>query len=142
VGVLVSKANPSGGDSLPGASGSNFKVWNFEEELENNPELKAYWYSADGSVDRQSLALSHQIYRLRLVRKRLGITQVELAKRMGVSQIRVSQIENGKLESFELGTLIRYVEALGGKLSMSVELDGKSLELLNIAPDTLEVWGD
>ena len=88
------------------------------------------------------MALSHQIYRLRLVRKRLGITQVELAKRMGVSQIRVSQIENGKLESFELGTLIRYVEALGGKLSMSVELDGKSLELLNIAPDTLEVWGD
>ena len=77
-----------------------------------------------------------------MVRKSLGITQVQLAKKMGVSQIRISQIENGKLESFELGTLIRYVEALGGTLNMSVELAGKRLELLNITPDTLEVWGD
>jgi transcriptional regulator with XRE-family HTH domain len=61
---------------------------------------------------------------------------------MGISQIRVSQIENGKLESFELGTLIRYVGALGGTLSMSVELNGKHLELLNISENTLEVWGD
>lgn len=61
---------------------------------------------------------------------------------MGVSQIRISQIENGKLESFELGTLIRYIEALGGKLSLRVELDGKQLELLNITPDTLADWGD
>lgn len=61
---------------------------------------------------------------------------------MGVSQIRVSQIENGKLESFELGTLIRYIEALGAKLSMRVELEGKQLELLNITEDTLAVWGD
>ena len=90
----------------------------------------------------RELVLTHQIYRLRLVRKSLGITQVQLAKKMGVSQIRISQIENGKLESFELGTLLRYIEALGGTLSMSVELDGKKLELLNITPDTLEVWGD
>lgn len=67
---------------------------------------------------------------------------MQLAKKMGVSQIRISQIENGKLESFELGTLLRYIEALGGTLSMSVELDGKKLELLNITPDTFEVWGD
>lgn len=90
----------------------------------------------------RELVLTHQIYRLRLVRKSLGITQVQLAKKMGVSQIRISQIENGKLESFELGTLLRYIEALGGTLSMSVELDGKKLELLDITPDTLEVWGD
>lgn len=76
------------------------------------------------------------------MRKKLGITQIELAARMGVSQIRVSQIENGKLESFEVGTLIRYVEALGGSLSMSVEIDGKRLELLNITRDTLGVWRD
>ena len=61
---------------------------------------------------------------------------------MGVSQIRISQIENGKLESFELGTLIRYVEALGGELSITVRLGDKQLELLDLTPDTLEVWGD
>jgi transcriptional regulator with XRE-family HTH domain len=67
---------------------------------------------------------------------------VQLAKKMGVSQIRISQIENGKLESFELGTLIRYVEALGGELSITVRMGDKQLELLEITPDTLEVWGD
>jgi transcriptional regulator with XRE-family HTH domain len=67
---------------------------------------------------------------------------VQLAKKMGVSQIRISQIENGKLESFELGTLIRYVEALGGELSITVRVGDKQLELLEITPDTLEVWGD
>ena len=67
---------------------------------------------------------------------------MQLAKKMGVSQIRISQIENGKLESFELGTLIRYVEALGGELSITVRLGDKQLELLDLTPDTLEVWGD
>jgi transcriptional regulator with XRE-family HTH domain len=67
---------------------------------------------------------------------------VQLAKKMGVSQIRISQIENGKLESFELGTLIRYVEALGGELSITVRMGDKQLELLEMTPDTLEVWGD
>jgi transcriptional regulator with XRE-family HTH domain len=67
---------------------------------------------------------------------------VQLAKKMGVSQIRISQIENGKLESFELGTLIRYVEALGGELSITVRMGDKQLELLEITPDTLEAWGD
>lgn len=118
------------------------KVWDLQAELDANPELAKYMESEEHKSFERELVLSHQIYRLRLVRKKLGITQVELAKRMGVSQIRISQIENGKLESFELGTLIRYVEALGGTLSMAVELEGKRLELLNIAPDTLEVWGD
>jgi len=139
---VVSKADSAGGAEVYGAPPTTLKVWDLQVELDRNPELAEYMESEEHKSYARELVLSHQIYRLRLVRKRLGITQVELAKRMGVSQIRVSQIENGKLESFELGTLIRYVEALGGKLSMSVELDGKSLELLNIAPDTLEVWGD
>ena len=134
---MVSKTNQAGRAEVSGASGNSWL--RFPDDF---PESTRHLDSPDGVSGLRELTLAHQIYRLRLVRKRLGITQVELAKRMGVSQIRVSQIENGKLESFELGTLIRYVEALGGKLSMSVELDGKSLELLNIAPDTLEVWGD
>jgi DNA-binding XRE family transcriptional regulator len=142
VGILVSSANQASGEPLPDSSERLWKTWSLEEELDSDPELKAYWDSPQRSLDQKQTALSHQIFRLRLVRKSLGITQVQLAKKMGVSQIRISQIENGKLESFELGTLIRYVEALGGTLNMSVELAGKRLELLNITPDTLEVWGD
>lgn len=139
---MVSSANQASGEPLQDSSEGLWKTWNLEEELESNPELKAYWYSPQGSLDRQQAALSHQIFRLRLVRKRRGITQVQLAKKMGVSQIRISQIENGRLESFELGTLIRYVEALGGELSITVRVGDKQLELLEITPDTLEVWGD
>ena len=139
---MVSTADSSGRGEVLGTPKTAWKVWDLEAELEANPKLREYMESDEHKSFERELVLSHQIYRLRLVRKRLGITQVELAKRMGVSQIRISQIENGKLESFELGTLIRYVEALGGKLSMSVELEGKHLELLNIADDTLDVWGN
>jgi predicted XRE-type DNA-binding protein len=61
---------------------------------------------------------------------------------LGVSQIRISQIENGKIEQFELGTLIRYVEDLGGTLNLSVSVGDKTLGLLSISFDTVEVWGD
>ena len=142
MGILVSSANQASGEPLPDSSEGLWKTWSLEEELESDPELKAHWDSPQGSQDRRQTALSHQIFRLRLVRKRRGITQVQLAKKMGVSQIRISQIENGKLESFELGTLIRYVEALGGELSITVRLGDKQLELLDLTPDTLEVWGD
>mgnify|MGYP003686958659 FL=1 len=139
---MVQKTNSDSGAKVSGAPKTAWKIWDLEAELAANPERAKAWNSEESRAYERELVLSHQIYRLRLVRKRLGITQVELAKRMGVSQIRISQIENGKLESFELGTLIRYVEALGGKLSMSVELEEKHLELLNIADDTLDVWGN
>lgn len=142
MGILVSSANQASGEPLPDSSEGLWRTWSLEQELESDPELRAQWNSPQGSVDRKQTALSHQIFRLRSVRKRRGVTQVQLAQKMGVSQIRISQIENGKLESFELGTLIRYVEALGGELSITVRLDDKQLELLEITPDTLEVWGD
>jgi predicted XRE-type DNA-binding protein len=50
-----------------------------------------------------------------------------------VSQIRISQIENGRLEKFELGTLIRYVEALGGELELGVAIGRERFSLLEIA---------
>ena len=134
---LVSKTNQTGRTALSGAPETTWQRW-----PEDFPGTQEYLTSDEARAGLRELALTHQIFRLRLVRKSLGITQVQLAKKMGVSQIRISQIENGKLESFELGTLIRYVEALGGTLNIRVELAGKHLELLNITPDTLEVWGD
>jgi DNA-binding XRE family transcriptional regulator len=49
-------------------------------------------------------------------RKRLGLTQRDVAKAMGVTPGRVSQIENGDLEVNEVATLSRYAQALGGRL--------------------------
>lgn len=49
-------------------------------------------------------------------RKRLGLTQRDVARAMGVTSGRVSQIENGDLEVNEVTTLARYAQALGGRL--------------------------
>jgi DNA-binding XRE family transcriptional regulator len=128
---LVSKTNQTGRASVSGASEATWYRW-----PEDFPGTQEYLASEEAKAGLRELVLTHQIFQLRLVRKSLGITQVELAKRMGVSQIRISQIENGKLESFEFGTLLRYVEALGGTLSLRVKIAGKELELMSLEGET------
>lgn len=61
-------------------------------------------------------------YRLAEVRLAQGETQEALAKVMNVSQVRVSQIENGEIGRAEVGTLRSYVEALGGRLRIVAEI--------------------
>ena len=63
-----------------------------------------------------------EAYALREARLAQGETQVELAARMGVSQNRISRMENGDLASMSVDTIRRYVEALGGKLSIVAEI--------------------
>ncbi|MFI8450413.1 helix-turn-helix domain-containing protein [Streptomyces erythrochromogenes] len=60
-------------------------------------------------------------HRLADVRKRQHTTQVQVAEAMGVTQARVSRIENGELERSEVETLAAYVRALGGKLKIVAE---------------------
>ncbi len=55
----------------------------------------------------------HQLAELR---KQVGLTQTELAATAGLSQSRISQIENGQFESVE--TLRAYVVALGGQVDI------------------------
>jgi DNA-binding XRE family transcriptional regulator len=61
-------------------------------------------------------------HRLAALRKAQGETQEALAKLMDVSQVRVSQIENGDMGRTEVGTLRSYVEALGGRLRIVAEI--------------------
>ncbi|MFE6483096.1 helix-turn-helix domain-containing protein [Streptomyces sp. NPDC057757] len=60
---------------------------------------------------------------LRMERKRRGLTQQAVAKRMNVSQSRVSAIETGTLEATEVGTLARYLRALGARLRLNAEFE-------------------
>lgn len=52
-------------------------------------------------------------YKLKEIRKTLGMTQTALATAAGISQNRVSDIENGRTSSLRIGTLSRYADALG-----------------------------
>lgn len=54
--------------------------------------------------------------RLAEVRRQLGLTQAQLAKATGLSQARISQIENGRSVSLEV--LRTYVGGLGGHVDI------------------------
>jgi transcriptional regulator with XRE-family HTH domain len=58
---------------------------------------------------------------LQLMREELHLSQKILAEAMGVSQPAITQIEQ-RGNDVKLATLKRYVEAMGGKLSLTVEL--------------------
>ncbi|MCJ0873490.1 helix-turn-helix domain-containing protein [Streptomyces sp. AP-93] len=56
-------------------------------------------------------------HRLAERRTSLGLTQLEVAERMGITKSRVSQIERGEVSTVE--AIARYVRALGGHLQIS-----------------------
>ncbi len=57
-------------------------------------------------------------------RAALGMTQTELAKRMGVSQPFVARLESGRVKNLELRTLYRWATALGTRLTLGASRDG------------------
>jgi transcriptional regulator with XRE-family HTH domain len=57
------------------------------------------------------------------LRERRGVTQVELARRLGTAQSGVSRIEHR--DDVYLSTLREYVEALGGRLEVSAVFEGE-----------------
>ena len=83
-------------------------------------------------------------FNLREVRRRIGISQVELARTLGVSQNRVSQLERGGIDKTQLDTLMRYVEALGGTLTVSAKFGEESIILAQSRPITESpvTWSD
>ncbi|MGH3545963.1 MAG: XRE family transcriptional regulator [Mycobacteriales bacterium] len=87
-------------------------------------------------VDRQAIAVKAnalrakiRAYRLAEVRKRQHATQMVVAKSMGVSQARVSEIERGQINRSEVETLGAYVSALGGQLRVVADFGDESITL-------------
>lgn len=72
-----------------------------------------------------------QAYGLKEARAAAKMTQAQLAKRMGVSQKRISVLESGDIAHIEVGTLRRYLESVGGNLQISATMpDGKRLQFV------------
>lgn len=69
-------------------------------------------------------------YNLMQARKSRDVTQAELSRDMGVSQKRISDIENGRLDLLKIDTLRRYIAALGGTLEISAHLPSGTVRLI------------
>ncbi len=55
-------------------------------------------------------------------RQASGLTQADLARRLGVSQAQVARIEKRGYDSYTLNTLRRYVDALGSDFFLEVRV--------------------
>jgi DNA-binding XRE family transcriptional regulator len=75
----------------------------------------------------EQLRAEQRAFRLADMRRRLGLTQADVAERMGISQGRVSAIEHAKSGATELRTLAAYVEALGGRLEIIADFGDQRL---------------
>lgn len=60
-------------------------------------------------------------HRLAEIRRARGMTQQQIADKMGVTKGRVSQIEQGKIAGQDV--LARYAAALGGRLHQAIYFD-------------------
>ncbi|SDY41800.1 Helix-turn-helix [Micromonospora pattaloongensis] len=70
---------------------------------------------------KQELLASVVGHRLAEVRRARGLTQQQVADRMGITKGRVSQIEQGKISGQDV--LARYAAALGGRLHQAIYFD-------------------
>ncbi|MGH2928316.1 MAG: helix-turn-helix domain-containing protein [Solirubrobacteraceae bacterium] len=65
--------------------------------------------------------------RLAGLRTEAGLTQAQLAERLGVTQENVSRIE--RAEDTQLSTIRRYVEALGGNLELHAVFEDRDVPI-------------
>jgi predicted transcriptional regulator len=76
---------------------------------------------------REQMLASVSGAQLAEIRQQLGLTQVQLAEAAGLSQARISQIENGDVVSLE--TLRAYVVGLGGHLDIVARIGNIQLNV-------------
>ncbi len=91
---------------------ASYKKW--QQELRENPEYQAIY--------EEEAAKSDLWLQLVEARQAAGLTQQELAKRLGVSQAQVARIEKRGYEAYALKTLRRYVQALGEGFILEVKV--------------------
>ncbi|QUR66735.1 helix-turn-helix domain-containing protein [Mycobacterium spongiae] len=66
---------------------------------------------------------------LKELREDQNLTQTQLADILQVSQNRISAFERGQVERAQIDTLRRYIEALGGRLRVEVDLGDRRIKI-------------
>lgn len=94
-----------------------------QEELKNKKFRKAY------QIECAKVALAQRIAELR---EDQHMNQADLAKKLGVSQQFISQIESGEGSNLTLGTLLRLATTLGRTLKISFPKASKNNPVLQV----------
>ena len=68
-------------------------------------------------------------HRLRELREGAGLTQAQLAERIGVGQRQVSKIESGDLDNTKIGTIRSYLQAVGGEMTIEYVLGDQRIQV-------------
>ena len=85
--------------------------------------------TAEIDAGAAALVAGNRAHTLAEQRTRFGLTQTELAERMGVPAEHVAAIERAEPGTTDVSTLARYVEALGGRLEIIAEFAGDRVVL-------------
>jgi DNA-binding XRE family transcriptional regulator len=104
---------------------SGHRRWRHTDHLERAIETAGGPEAFDDEVQR--LRDQARGWRLAELRKRRGLTQNQVAARMGISVSRVSQIEKGDVSTRDV--LDRYVAALGGTLNLVADFGDEQLKV-------------
>jgi DNA-binding XRE family transcriptional regulator len=88
----------------------NYQEW--REQFLADPEKRAIY--------EEEAAKSALWLQLVEARQQAGLTQRQMAERLGVSQAQVARIEKQGYDAYTLNTLRRYVAALGAGFSLQV----------------------
>lgn len=78
-------------------------------------------------IEGETEVLVQEYELLKALRQGRKVTQAELAEILGVRQASISKLENQN--DMRLGTLRRYVEALGGELEIRVRFPDEEVEV-------------
>jgi len=107
------------------AGEESYQRW--QESLRQNPDFQAIY-----EEEAAKSALWLQLVQARLA---AGLTQKQVAERLGVSQAQVARIEKEDYDAYTLTTLRKYVAALGEGFSLEVrihtpeDLNGENFQL-------------
>jgi predicted transcriptional regulator len=93
-------------------------------------DLKAERFSPEDVEKLRKEALRDLLEEdLRALREAAGVTQEELAEKVGADQSQISRLERQGGGDARVSLLKRYVEALGGEIQIVATLQGKVVRL-------------
>jgi len=100
---------------------------NEKAKIEGQKRYDEYWAKqmADPefrAIYEEEAAKSELWLQLVEARQEAGLTQKQMAERIGVSQAQVARIEKEGYETYTLTTLRRYVAALGDEFQLEVRV--------------------